>query len=232
MIGYTFMKIKFDMDAFLNQTFFGLDIQAMLGDVEDFVEFSESNIAWQKHRELRRAEHECDMGEFDNPSIEAQHRDQTLEGVEYRFEVLKQRVRYAALTSLITTVDWCLISLKKRASFDFPEKPGSRNESVHVLSTFNDKMTLGLEAKIQFFESLVQARNCIIHAAGLLNSYRYESQLRKSLGTLHGMKASSINFLGESIVIEPGFLESTIEDFRLWLPSLEKKAIQQGLLRK
>lgn len=227
------MKTKFDIDAFLDQTFFGLDIHTMLGDIEDFIEFSESNIKWQKHRELRRAEHECNIGKFDNPSIEAQFRDQTLEGVEYRFEVnLKQRVRYAALTALITTVEWCLISLKNRASFDFPNKPDSRNEAVHILSTFNDKMTLGLEAKVQFVDYLVQARNCIIHAAGLLNSYRYESQLRINLDKLYGIKASNINILGESIEIEPGFLENTIEDFRLWLPDLENTALQHGHLRK
>lgn len=227
------MKSKFDLNALLDQTFLGIDIQTMFGDVENFVEFSESNIEWQKHRELRRAEHECDVGEFDDPSIEVHYRDQTLEGVEYRFEVsLKQRVRYAALTALITTVEWYLISLKNRASFDFPKNTKSRNEAVHILSTFNDKMALGLEAKIQFVENVVQARNCIIHAAGLLNSYRYESQLRKSLDTLHGINVSNINFLGESIEIEPGFLERTIEDFRLWLPMLEKTAIQHGHLRK
>jgi len=227
------MKTKFDLNDFLDQTFFSLDIHTMLGDVEDFVEFSERNMEWQKYRELRRAEREFEEEDFDDPRIEAQYRDQTLEGVEYRFEVsLKQRVRYAALTALITTVEWCLISLKNRASFDFPKKPNSKNEAAYILSIFNDKMTLGLEAKIQFFENLVQARNCIVHAAGLLGSYRYESQLRQSLDTLHGMKVSSINFLGESIEIEQGFLESAIEDFRLWLPTLEKTALQHGHLRK
>jgi hypothetical protein len=156
-----------------------------------------------------------------------------LEGVEYRFEVsLKQRVRYAALTALITTIEWCLISLKNRASFDFPKKSENKNDAVHILSIFNDDATLGLEPKIQLLKSLVHARNCIVHASGLLGSYRYESQLRQGLGTLHGMKASSINFLGESIEIESGFLESTIADFRLWLPNLEKTAHQKGLLRK
>lgn len=227
------MEAKFDLNAFLDQTIFGLDIQTMLGDVEDFIEFSESNMEWQKHRELRRAERECEEEEFDDPSIGAQYRDQALEGVEYRFEAsLKQRVRYAALTALITTVEWCLISLKNRASFDFPKKPNSKNEATHILSIFNDKMTLELEEKIQFFENLVQTRNCIVHAAGLLGSYRYESQLRQSLDTLHGMKASSINFLGEGIEIEQGFLESAIEDFRQWLPNLEKTALQHGHLRK
>lgn len=205
----------------------------MLRDVEDFVEFSESNIERQKHRELRRTERKCEDEKFDDPNTKAQYRIQSIEGVEYRFEVsLKQKVRYASLTALITTVEWCLISLKNRASFNFPKKPDSKNEAVHVLSIFNEKMALGLEEKIQILENLIQARNCIVHSAGLLGSYRYESQLRKSFDMLQGMKASSINHLGEGIEIEEGFLSNTIEDFRLWLPRLEKTALLHGCLRK
>ena len=55
---------QLDLSALLDQTFFGLDTLSMLGDVEDFIEFSESNIGWQKHRELRRAEQECNDTEF------------------------------------------------------------------------------------------------------------------------------------------------------------------------
>src|SRR3989304_5298528 len=97
MLGIMTFK-QLDITALLDQTFFGLDTLSMLGDIEDFIEFSESNIEWQKHRELRRAEQECKDMEFDNPQFKFQYQVQMLEGVEYRFEVsLKQRVRYAAL---------------------------------------------------------------------------------------------------------------------------------------
>ncbi|ARB44235.1 hypothetical protein [Alloalcanivorax xenomutans] len=121
------MKTKLSIDEILNQTFFGLDTLAMLGDVEHFIEFSESNITWQKQCEYRRAERECDEKEFDDPSMEAQYRDQMLEGVLYRFNVgLAQRIRYAGLTALITTIEWCLFSLKNVGSglaFCFLGKP-------------------------------------------------------------------------------------------------------------
>jgi hypothetical protein len=223
------MKTKFDLNAFLDQTFFGLDIQTMLGDVEDFVEFSESNIGWQKHRELRRAEQECDNTEFDDPRLEAQYRDQMLEGVEYRFEVsLKQRVRYAALIALITTIEWVLLALKKRAVFEFPKKPEKKNEAVHALSEFNKRAVIGLEQKILLLETLIQVRNCIVHAAGLLASYQYEPELRQRLVELPGVKVSNLNFLGDSIEIETGFLESVIKDVRVWLPNVEKIAFEKG----
>jgi hypothetical protein len=225
------MSTKFDLDAFLDQTFFGLDTLTMLGDVEDFIEFSESNIGWQKYRELRRAEQECDAAHFDDPHLGAQYRGQTLEGVEYRFEIsLRQRVRYAALIALITTIEWVLLALKKRAVFEFPKKPEKTNEAVHALSVFNEKAAIGLEQEIQLLESLSQIRNCIVHAAGLLASYKHEKELRQRLGGLSGVRVSNVNFLGDSIEIEAGFLEGIIKGVRAWLPGVEKALSNRELV--
>ena len=227
------MTTKLDINTLHDLTIFGLDILTMLGDVEDFIEFSESNIVWQKHRELRRAEQECDSAEFDDPRVEAQFRDQTIESVEFRFEVsLKQRVRYAALTTLITTIEWVLLALKKRTSFKFPDKPNGKSEAVHILSIFNEKASLGLEQKIIFLETLIYIRNCIVHSAGLLALYEHEVALRQEIGGLAGVKVSDIKFLGDGIEIETGFLEGVINDVRLWLPNVEKVVLERGLLRK
>ncbi|MWV14361.1 hypothetical protein F3I62_19860 [Pseudomonas sp. R-28-1W-6] len=205
----------------------------MLGYIEDFIKFSEINIDRNKQKELRRAGREREReGMFDDPRDEAQYRSQELENVEYRFEVsLKQRVRYAALAALITTIEWRLLALKKRASFEFPKHPNGTNETVHILGVFNEKTALGLESKIQLTEGLVKVRNCIVHAPGLLASYRFESQPRPVLASMEGIKASNINFLGESIAIERGFLEGVIEYIKQWLPELEKAISQQGLNR-
>jgi hypothetical protein len=226
------MTDHMSLDEILNQTFWGLDTISMLGDVEHFIEFSERNIAWQKRRELIRAKRECDEEEFDDPSIEAQYRDQMIEGVAYRFDVgLTQRVRYAGLTAVITTIEWCIVSLKKRASFKFPEhRP--KNEAVHALAVFNEKACLRLHAKIEHLEAITQVRNCVVHAAGLLESYRHGAELRSRLPALQGVNASSINFLGESIEIEAGFLEGVVSDAKGWLPSVEKQVPQLGLLRE
>lgn len=227
------MKTPIDIEAFLDQTFFGLDTQAMLGDVEDFINFSEANIDWQKKRELRRAEQEFDEEQFDDAYFAAQYRDQSLKGVEYRFEVsLTQRVRYAALTSLITTIEWVLLALKNRASFSFPKKPEGKNEAVHILSVFDQKASLGLWPKAEILENLVQVRNCIVHAAGLLGSYRYEAELRARLSSMSGVKISDINFLGDGVEIEQGFLQCILEDVKEWLPKLERSISEQSLLRK
>lgn len=227
------MTKTLSLDEMLNQTFFGLDTLAMLGDIEHFVEFTEKNIVWQKDLEYSRAQRECDEEEFDDPSTKTQYRDQMLGGVLYRFDVgLTQRARYAGLTALITTVEWCLLSLKKRAAFQFPKKPDSKNEAVHILSVFNEKVPMDLNAKIEHLKALILVRNCVVHGAGLLGAFRYEQKLRERLPALSGIKASNINFLGESIEIEPGVLEGLVNDFRKWLPSIEQAASQKGLLKK
>ena len=223
------MKAKLDLNAFLDQTFFGLDILTMLGDVEDFIEFSENNIGWQKHRELRRAEQECNDTEFADPRLEAQYRDQMLNGVEFRFGVsLTQRVRYSSLIALITTIEWSLLALKKRASFEFPKTPDKTNEAIHILSVLSEKAALSLEQEILSLETLIYVRNCIVHAAGLLASYKHEVELRQRLTPLTGVKVSNINFLGDSIEIEIGFLEGVIRNVRHWLPNLEKELLAHG----
>ncbi len=225
------MKSKLDFNTILNQTSFGLDIRAMLVDIEHFIEFSERNLAEQKRQELRRTKQECDEEEFEDPSMEGQYRHQMLESVEYRFEVsLKQRVRYAGLTALITTIEWCLLALKKRAVCDLPKKPNGINEAVHILSVFNKRADLDLMDKVQLLARLVRVRNCIIHAAGLLEGFKYEEQLRKDISSLHGIVVSKDNFLGESIALESGFLEKVTKNAREWLPSIEKAMYTQGLL--
>ena len=222
-----------DLMALLDQTFFGLDTLSMLGDIEDFIEFSESNIGWQRNRELRRAEQECDETEFDDPQDEGQYRDQMLEGVKFRFDVsLTQRVRYAALVSLITTIEWVLLALKERTSFKFPERPDGKSEAIHVLSVFNSKASLGVEKEIIFLETLIHIRNCIVHAAGLLGSYKHGVLLRQTLESFEGVKVSDLRFLGDGIEIESAFLETVIAKVRVWLPNVEKGVSQKGFLRK
>lgn len=228
------MAIKhLDLSALLDQTFFGLDTLSMLEDIEDFIEFSESSIGWQKHRELRRVTQECNDTKFNDPREEAQYRDQMLEGVNFRFEVsLTQRVRYAALVTLITTIEWVLLALKERTILEFPNTQDGKCEVVRILLKFNSEANLGFEQEIASLETLIFVRNCIVHAAGLLASYKHEVELRRSLTTLAGIKVSDLRFLGDGIEIESGFLEEVIRGVRLWLPNVEKMILARGLLRK
>lgn len=227
------MVKSINLEALLDQTFFGLNTLSMLSDIEDFIDFSEGNIGWQKQREIRRAEHEYSEESFDDPRDAAQCHAQTIDGITYRFEVnLTQRVRYAALASLITTVEWVLISLEKRTIIQVPKKPKGKSDTVHILSVFNQAASFGLTSEIQTIEALVHARNCIVHAAGLLATYKHARELRQRLLACCGIKVSDINLLGEAIEIEQGYLQNVVEDMKRWLPSLEKVMYVKGLMRK
>ncbi len=224
-----------DLDDFLNQTFFSLDVRTMLGDVEDFLSFSESNLSWQKQRELRRAEQEAAEVKFvgEDARFEASYRDSLIENATYRFDVsLTQRVRYAALSALITTVEWCAVTLQRRATFEFPAKPKRKNLAVHILETLN--IQTGLDdpsADILQVEALILVRNCVIHEAGLIEHHKHKDDLRSGLQILSGMQLSNKNFLGESVEIEVGALEAAIARIGTWLTALEKRSIENGFIK-
>ena len=227
------MPTSLDLDALLNQPLFGWDTLSLLGDVEDFLDFSEANIDWQRRRELRRVEAESATFNSGDPHTDAQYRDHQLEGVDYRFNVsLSQRVRYSGLTSLITSLEWSLLVLQNLALFDIPKKPDKTNEAVHLVSVFAREAKHDLHAEVELLTLLVQVRNCVVHAAGRIGSYQYSDELRVRLAGFQGIKISTANFLGEGIEIEQGFLQGVLERAKIWLPALEKALYVQGSLRK
>lgn len=227
------MPKSIDLEAFLDKTFFAIDTFFLLSDIEDFIDFSESNIGWQKRREIHRTEIACADHNFDDPREVAQFRTQTMDGVLYRFEVsLTQRVRYAALVSLITTIEWVLLSLKGRSVLEYQKKPGGTSEAVYLLSQFGKASAVDLLDEIKVLETLVQVRNCIVHAAGLLGSYKHGQKLRERLTAYKGIRVSDINSLGDSIEIELNHLQCVVKDVKRWLPNLEDAMRKKGHLRE
>lgn len=221
-----------DLSTFLDHTFFAIDTYFLLADIEDFIDLSERNIDTEKNRELHEAESQWEKSLLGERRDATEDYVNTVKSIDYRFDVsLTQRVRYAALVSLITTIEWVLLPLKKRFNIEFPkQKPAGISEAVHILHMFNRAGSLCLESKIRSIETLVHVRNCIVHAAGLVASYKHDKDLRKRLVGCHGIKISDINHLGEAIEIEPGYLQGFLEDLKCWLPSLERDMREKGLL--
>lgn len=219
-------------DALLNQPLFGWDTVSLLGDVEDFLDFSEANIEWQRKREMRRVEAEIEAFESGDPLTDALYREQKLEEVEYRFDVsLAQRVRYSGLTSLITSLEWSLLVLRNLALFPITKTPDKANEAVHLLSVLAREAKHDVQSEIELLALLVQVRNCVVHSAGRLATYKYGEELRTRLVGFQGIKVSTANFLGEGVEIEQGFLQGVLERAKVWLPALEKALYDQGSLR-
>jgi hypothetical protein len=227
------MPPSFDADAFLNQPIYAWDTLTLLSDIEDFIDFSESNIDWQLKRELRRLKIEHAEVIIDDPHTDAQYKDQQIEAAEYRFNVsLAQRVRYSALTALITSIEWSLLVLRRRAQFSIPDKPDRTNEAVHLVSVFAERAGHDLQDERELLATLVQVRNCIVHSSGRIETYKYAADLRQRLaGFATGIRLSSVSFLGEGIEIEAGYLQEVLDRAKRWLPALERALYEGGHVR-
>jgi len=93
---------EFDLTEILNRKHFAFYFAALLGDVEDFLEFSERTIAWQGRSALRTIRMTPDPDKLPEGYL-----DHLLTNAEHRFTTsLAMRLRYAAVVALVTTVEW------------------------------------------------------------------------------------------------------------------------------
>ena len=226
------MPLSFDANAFLSQPIDAWDTLTLLNDIEDFIDFSEANIEWQLRRELRRLKAEHAVVIIDDPHMDVQYKAHEVEGIEYRFNVsLAQRVRYSALTALITSMEWSLLMLQRRAEFVIPEKPERTSLIVHLISVFASMAQHDLHREQAQLATLVQVRNCIIHSSGRIETYKYANELRQRLLGFQGICLSNVTYLGEGVEVESGYLQSVLQHARRWLPALEKALYDRKQMR-
>src|SRR5689334_8234085 len=78
-----------DLTDLLDQPIWAIDFQAMLGDVQDFLEFSEANIDWQYRSELQRIEREAKLGFLKDEYAEHEesYKRHLVQTAEHRFTV-------------------------------------------------------------------------------------------------------------------------------------------------
>ena len=201
----------------------GIDTMLMLDDLRSFLDFSEQNIQWQKKRELHRVQRECDKKLLENPDLGPTYSESHCEDVQRRFDSLVQRVRYASLIALITTVERVAVAMRGFAeSMDrsLPPRPSGKNIVVHLLDVFS-QVGLGSEQQVVLLETLTQVRNCIVHAAGLIDEYEHGAQLRSKLTDFDGIRVSLHDFWGQdTIEIDEGYLQRLLDDTKAWLVKL------------
>jgi hypothetical protein len=201
-----------------------IDTMLMLDDLKSFLDFSEQNVQWQRKRELYRIERDCETKLLEDPDLGPAYPESQREEVHRRFDSLLQRVRYASLIALITTVERVAVTLKDLAeSMDrsIPPRPTGKNMVVHLLDVFN-QVGLGNQEQVLVLETLTQVRNCIVHAAGLVDEYEYGAQLRSKLTDFKGIEVSLHDFWGQdTIEIEEGCLQGLLEDTKAWLLKLD-----------
>jgi hypothetical protein len=185
----------------------GMDTMLMLTDLKNFIDFSEENIRWQQKRELYQAKQESQR-----------------EDVYRRFRSLLQQVRYTALITLLTVIERVATKVEtaaERMDRSIPRRPAGKNKAVHLFEVVNKFNELGWAQQLQILETLTQVRNCIVHAAGLIDEYEHGAQLRLRLADFDGIRISDDDFWGQdTIEFEEGYLQSQIEDAKAWLLKL------------
>lgn len=218
---------EFDPEKFLNEPIYAWDFGFMVGDIEDFLEFTESNVEWQCRREMLSIQRRAETEEF-----EPGYKEHLETNAEHRFKVsLPLRVRYSALVALITSVEWSVGFVVGRLKAPVPEKPNNKNLTVHALSELECRLNMGADELVLDYEALVRVRDCIVHSAGLVRDYRYREQLPSILSRLRGIYLGNWHFFGKHICIERGALNPYIRALAQHVTALHEASHKRGLWR-
>ncbi|WP_313954094.1 hypothetical protein [Accumulibacter sp.] len=217
----------FDLQKFLDTPIEAFDFKFMIGDVKDFLEFSESNLDWQYRRELQAIAHGKDFDDF--PPGYRHHLEQN---AEHRFKVsLPLRVRYGAVLAFTTSVEWAIAYLNQCAVSPVPALKYRTNLTVKILRDFSARASVDAGAVIDDYEALVKIRNCIAHSAGIVESYRYKIDLPAAISRIDGITLANWHLFGDQVCIEKGALEPHIDRAAELVVSLHSALRERGLLK-
>lgn len=221
------MAVEFDLEKFLDTPIDAFDFQFMIGDVKDFLEFSEINIDWQHRRELQAIAHRKDFDEFSH-----EYRDHLEQNADHRFKVsLPLRVRYGALLAFTTSVEWAVGYLNQASLSPVLDDRDGTNLTVKALRQFTTRVAVDSGSVIENYEALVQIRNCIAHSAGVVETYRFKDALPVAVAKISGITVGNWHFFGDQICIERGALEPHIDQTAKLVITLHTAMREQGLLK-
>ena len=223
---------EINLERLLNEPIYAFNFKSMIGSIREFLEFSEANIENQYIEECRSIHQRADSGELNLPD---EYRDSyvehLLENTEHWFTVgLPLQIRYAALLSLITAVEWSIGQLNKQLIHPINKKPRG-NLTVHRLYTLNQKTQRGKMNSIDNYKALVEVRNCIVHNAGLERGYKFPNALEQSLDRLEGIYLDNLNLYGTHVCIEREALNQYIDEIGETVVVLHEAADNQDLLK-
>jgi hypothetical protein len=216
-----------DLHRLLDTPIFALDQLAIFGDVLSFLQFSEKNIEWQKKVALQQVEKEMRDVELDEPewsNLYQHERDSIL----FRFDVaLPMRVRYAALVSLVATIEWSMTVL--RPSFRVSKPPVGESSVVDLLRVFAKRCELQInDRKLKF---VIWVRNSIMHNSDVLKGYKHEADIRRHIVAYEpDFTISNWHYIGDTVEIKQSALEKLIGEWSEIIRSVHTSATDRKLL--
>ncbi len=219
-----------DLEKFINEPIYAFDFQRMIGDVADFLDFSENNIELIYRQELQGIHKSGEREE-----LPSDYREHLEENTKYRFEVsLPLRVRYGAVLALITSVEWSVRIFEQwlKQPICFENKPKGFNETVYAISELQNRTGISSVEIDEDYKALVHVRNCIAHNAGIVERYRYPNDLEEAVSRLSGFSLDNWGFFGNQVCIRKEALTPYIERIRNFIVACHRAADKQGLLRE
>ena len=220
---------NFDLERLINEPIYAFDFQRMIGDVADFLDFSEINIELKYRQELQGI-HESD----ENGELPSEYREHLEENAKYRFEVsLPLRVRYGAVLSLITSVEWSVRIFEQwlKQPICYENKPKGCNETIYAISELQNRTGISSADIVEDYKAFVHVRNCIAHNAGIEDRYKYQSDLVEAVNRLSGFSLDNWGFFGKQVCIQKEALTPYIEKIRDFIVICHESAEAKGLLR-
>ena len=222
----------------LTEPLYSWDVSALLSGIVDYLAFSEQNLASQREQEVQRAREEADAMdalEFgpENADLVPQARKQIVESAELHFDiVLSQSVRYGGIVAYVTSVEWCMKLFAGRLVLPAPKKPERTNQAVHVLEHLNKLVAVPLSEQASKLQRIVTVRNCIVHAAGLLNEYKYgAAEVRTAITGLNGFSVSNAGWMGDTVHVAAGAVDQLAREALDWIPALDKECSTNGAFK-
>ena len=205
-----------NLQELLNRPIYALNFQAMIGDIVDFLDFSERSIESQFQLELHAIP--AKVAPEDRLTGLLEHLE---DNAKFRFQVaLPLRFRYAVVIALVTSIEWSVRLLLTQLDVKVASVDRSESRTIREIRELQVIADMEGEEEILIAKDLVQIRNCIAHSAGLIRYDKRPEDTRSSVDRLEGFSLEKMHFLGEHVYIKKGALNPYAQKLKQFVVDL------------
>ena len=203
------------------------DFEFQFTDLLDFLEFSESNIEFQRKTKIQNLQRMAKQKNLEYAEYAAE-----LQNIEGRYDIsLARNLRYSVLISLASTVEWISEFLNSHVAEEIPDnlRPRCQNKSIYRLNTLILRANCE-HHNLDTLEKIIKIRNCLIHSLGSVKYYEHREEIKNIISTLNGFNISDSHFIEEVIEIDKGAIEQIISETQSWVTGFIDECRQKAII--
>lgn len=218
-------------DEILNKPMYLFDFESQFTDLLDFIEFSEGNLEWQRRSHVQSLGRQAKKHNYDSNDYYAE-----LQGIEYRFDInLPRKIRSSSIIAFATSIEWVAAFIDSHKTYAIKKEGKASNKSIHIIRKSILKLKKVLDKtinnNIDILEDIIKIRNCIAHNDGIVNGYRFQSDIEAIINRVKGFSISNEFFIDGSINIQKGAIEPIIKETQEWLLVFIEQCRNNGLIK-